>query len=80
MLEMEIPTNLIVVDPVALTTSRFRLRNRHTFLKFLGRAQYDPKKPNYISMRAICLGNDVEFCQDVAKTSIETYNLYLKTM
>ena len=78
--EMELPKWLIVADPTILTTCKFKTQNRHTFLKCLGRAQYDPKKPNYITSKALCVGEDDEFCKNVAKTSIETYNLYLKTL
>ncbi|XP_011501702.1 PREDICTED: transcription termination factor 3, mitochondrial [Ceratosolen solmsi marchali] len=56
-----------------------RLKNRHEFLLELNKVQYDPKSPGYISLKAIVNGSDEEFCKDVAKSSIETYNQFLKT-
>lgn len=43
------------------------------------KAQYDPSKPMYVSPRALISGTDLEFCRDIAKTSVELYNEFLKT-
>ncbi|XP_014213447.1 transcription termination factor 3, mitochondrial isoform X2 [Copidosoma floridanum] len=69
----------IISQTDALTCRKSRLKNRHEFLVELNKVQYDPKKPNYISPTSVACGSDVEFCKDVAKTSIDTYNLFLKT-
>lgn len=78
--DMKIPLSLIEAQPCCLLLRACKMRERHLFLKELGKAQYDPKKPNYVSLSAISKGNDSIFCQEVAKTSIETYNLFLKTL
>ncbi len=78
--EMELPLSVIAEDPSGLVNRESRLRNRHLFLKSLGKAQYDPKKPNYVSIKMITHGDDAVFCQRVAKTTVETFNNFLKTL
>lgn len=57
-----------------------RIKERHLFLKFLGRAQYDPQQPSYIALdKLIALPDDV-FCTEVAKTSIDDFQKFLKTL
>lgn len=78
--DMEIPLSVIEEQPSGLVCRAHKLKERHLFLKKLGKAQYDPKKPGYVSIDLISKGNDVTFCQNTAKTSIETFNLFLKTL
>uniref|UniRef100_A0A1B6KMQ3 Transcription termination factor 3, mitochondrial n=1 Tax=Graphocephala atropunctata TaxID=36148 RepID=A0A1B6KMQ3_9HEMI len=54
-------------------------KQRHEFLKALGKAQYNPRLPGYISLETLVQGSDVDFCTNVAKTSIEVFNAFLKT-
>lgn len=49
------------------------------FLVEMKKAQYDPSKPMYVSPLALVSGTDVDFCRDIANTSIEIYNTFLKT-
>jgi len=49
------------------------------FLMEMKRAQYDPNKPMYVSAKDLISGTDVEFCRNIAKTSIQIYNEFLKT-
>lgn len=79
-IDMELPRELIVADPSGLETRPSRMRTRHLYLKSLGKAQYDPKKPNYVSIQMITHGDDATFCELVAKTPVETFNLFLKTL
>ncbi|XP_030377561.1 transcription termination factor 3, mitochondrial [Scaptodrosophila lebanonensis] len=65
--------------PELLTSREFRLRERHEFLKLLGRAQYDPQKDLYISPGSIVQGNNFYFVRHVAKSDIQTFDLFVKT-
>ncbi|KAH8410759.1 hypothetical protein KR222_005556 [Zaprionus bogoriensis] len=62
-----------------LASREFRLRERHEFLKLLGRAQYDPQKDLYISPSDVVQGNNSHFVRNVAKSDLETFQLFLKT-
>jgi len=61
-------------------TREHKLRHRIGFLQSIARAQFDPTKPNYISMKGIIDGDDVHFAGTVAKSSVVEYNKYLKTL
>lgn len=50
------------------------------FLESLGRAQYNPLLPGYVSLDAFIKTTDVEFCTDIAKSSVLSFNLFLKTL
>ncbi|KAI4504711.1 hypothetical protein M0802_000261 [Mischocyttarus mexicanus] len=78
--EMKLSHELISSQSYVLLCRKCRLEQRHKFLVKLGRAQYDPTKPMYVSLIALIGGTDEEFCQNVAKTSTETYDLHLKSI
>lgn len=80
LIDMGLPRELIIANPDGLITRTIILKERHLFLKSLGRSQYDPHKPNYVSVEMITHGDDSVFCQNVAKTPVELYNLFLKTL
>uniref|UniRef100_A0A8D9F1D1 Transcription termination factor 3, mitochondrial n=1 Tax=Cacopsylla melanoneura TaxID=428564 RepID=A0A8D9F1D1_9HEMI len=77
--EMLIPHSAIVEYPNILTSRLFRVQNRHLFLVKLSRNQYDPTKEHYVSLESLISGSDAEFCTNVARTTIELYNMFLKT-
>eukprot|EP00099_Drosophila_melanogaster_P021911 NP_649240.1 mitochondrial transcription termination factor 3 [Drosophila melanogaster] len=77
--DMGLPHAQIVQCPELLASREFRLRERHEFLKLLGRAQYDPQKDLYISPKTIVEGNNFYFVRNVAKSDLETFDLFLKT-
>lgn len=77
---IKIPHKAILQSPQILECREFKLKQRHTFLEQLGRAQYDPKKENYVPITALFGGTDVEFCNKYAKCSVSDYNMYLKTL
>lgn len=77
---MEISHEQILQQPIILTFRLHIIKQRHEFLKSLGKTQFDPKLPGYISLDALSTGTDVEFCKNVAKTSIEVFNTFLKTL
>lgn len=69
----------IMKFPRILRYPYYHVQQRHEFLKSIGRDQYDPEKPNYVSLDALVMANDVVFCRKVAKCSISQYNQFLKT-
>ncbi len=50
------------------------------FLQSIGRAQYDPNEPGYVSLKKLVTLPDEAFCQEIAKTTIDEYNSFLKTL
>ena len=76
---MELSHTIISQEAKALLCRKSRLERRHRFLVELKRNQYDPTKPLYVSLLNLVKGSDSEFCEKVAKASIQTYNDFLKT-
>ncbi|XP_058461655.1 transcription termination factor 3, mitochondrial [Malaya genurostris] len=70
----------ILKTPEILQARDHRIKQRHGFLKFLGKAQYDPRKELYVSLKSLVEGTDEEFAFYVAKSNISCYNDYLKTL
>ena len=58
------------------------LRSRFSFLKYLKRDQFDPTKPNFVSLRDISEKkvDDAMFCKKVAKSSLEEFTKFLKSV
>ncbi|KAG0717104.1 Transcription termination factor 3, mitochondrial [Chionoecetes opilio] len=77
---MGLPHTQLVQFPEVLLTRDYKLKERHGFLKHLGRDQYDPCEPNYVSPKALVSGTDAEFCTNLAKSSVQAYNDFLKTL
>uniref|UniRef100_A0A1A9ZS52 Transcription termination factor 3, mitochondrial n=1 Tax=Glossina pallidipes TaxID=7398 RepID=A0A1A9ZS52_GLOPL len=77
--EMNLSHQFILKVPQILTSREFRLRERHEFLKMLGRAQYDPERDLYISPKSLVEGNNYYFVRNIAKSDMETFELFLKT-
>ncbi|KAK7070174.1 mTERF [Halocaridina rubra] len=70
----------IIEFPKILTSRDFILKQRHGFLKLIGRDQYDCSKPNYVSPDTLTGGTDIEFCTNICKTSVQDFNNYIKTL
>ena len=70
----------ILQYPSILTKKSLFLKSRHSFLKMLGRDQYNPKKPNYISPKVLSEENDADFCEFGARVPVELYNKFLMTI
>lgn len=77
---MKIPLERIVQECGILTMRVSRIQPRHEFLVKIDKVQYNPKMPNYVSLMTLVNGTDVEFCTNVAKTSIQAYNTFLKSL
>jgi len=78
--EAGIPHHVLAHFPTALTGNPLEVTERHQFLTSLGRAQYDPGKPQYVSLTALAEGSDLEFAEKVARSTIQLYNAFLKTL
>ncbi|KAF9414697.1 hypothetical protein HW555_007475 [Spodoptera exigua] len=77
---MKISHFTIQQNPEILMCRKFRIKQRHLFLEKLGRAQYDPKKENYIPIKSLVEDSDIEFCKNFAKCSVNDFNMFLKTL
>lgn len=77
---MSVPHHLIVKFPQVFNTRLFKVKERHLFLAYLGRAQYDPAKPNYISLDKLVSIPDEVFCEEIAKASVQDFEKFLKTL
>lgn len=77
---MKISHEVILKHPVLLLSRVFRIKQRHLFLEKIGRAQYDPKKENYVPVTALIENTDVEFCNKYTKCHIDDFNTFLKTL
>lgn len=76
---MSISHHLIVEQPKVLVCRRHILAIRHEYLLKLGRAQYNPKLPGYVSLINLISKNDEEFCMDIARTSLDMFYTFLKS-
>ena len=73
-------TNDVILHcPSILAKPKYDIRIRHEFLKFLGKAQYDPRKPNFVPPSALLM-SDETFCKKVARVPVELYNKFLLTV
>ncbi|XP_043735054.1 transcription termination factor 3, mitochondrial isoform X2 [Cervus elaphus] len=77
---MCVPHHIIVRFPQVFNTRLFKVKERHLFLAYLGRAQYDPTKPNYISLDKLVSVPDGIFCEGMAKASVRDFEKFLKTL
>ncbi|XP_006900414.1 PREDICTED: mTERF domain-containing protein 1, mitochondrial [Elephantulus edwardii] len=77
---MHIPHHIIVKFPQIFNTRLFKIKERHLFLAYLGRAQYEPTKPNYVSLDRLVSIPDEVFCEELAKASIQDFEKFLKTL
>ncbi|KAG7207511.1 hypothetical protein KM043_009143 [Ampulex compressa] len=77
--KMNLTHKRISQQPQILLCRKSRLEQRHQFLVELNKAQYDPLKPSYVAPLTLVSGTDADFCRNVADTSIEMYNMFLKT-
>ncbi|XP_004641351.1 LOW QUALITY PROTEIN: transcription termination factor 3, mitochondrial [Octodon degus] len=77
---MNIPHHIIVKFPQVFNTKLLKVKERHLFLAYLGRAQYDPAKPNYISLDKLVSVPDAVFCEEIANASVRDFEKFLKTL
>lgn len=77
---MNIPLETIVKMPQVLTCREFKIKQRYQFLQKLGKVQFDPKQPNYISLISLISGSDGHFATEIAGSSSYAFNEFLKTL
>lgn len=77
---MEIPHHIITHFPQVFNTSLLKIKERHEFLTFLGRAIYDPTQPNYVSLDKLVSMTNETFCEEISKTSIQDFEQFQKNM
>ncbi|KAL2080329.1 hypothetical protein ACEWY4_024122 [Coilia grayii] len=77
---MGIPQSLIAKFPQVLNSQFLRIKERHLFLKYLGRAQYNPVEPNYVSLERLVTLPDDLFCASVALATVEDFECFQKTL
>lgn len=77
---MSLSHDQLMKFPSIIRCRKCIFKPRHEFLVKLGRDQYDTTQPNYVSLKALVSGSDADFCENVAKTSVDTFNQFLKTI
>ncbi|KAM4550613.1 transcription termination factor 3, mitochondrial isoform 2-T2 [Fundulus diaphanus] len=77
---MKVPHYLITKFPQVLNTKFLRLKERHLFLEYLGKAQYDPNLPGYVSLDRLVSLPDEMFCGELASATLEDFDLFQKTL
>ncbi|XP_003744272.1 transcription termination factor 3, mitochondrial [Galendromus occidentalis] len=79
-LDIGYPHEVLVSDPRALLSRASRLKERHAFLKHVGRDQFDRTMPGYISPSVIARGTDEVFVEEVAKSTKEVFEDFIKSL
>ncbi|XP_072426267.1 transcription termination factor 3, mitochondrial isoform X5 [Chiloscyllium punctatum] len=77
---MGIPHHLITKFPQVFNAKFLRIKDRHLFLEHLGRAQYDPTQPNYVSLDKLVATPDEVFCVEIAKGTLLDFEAFQKTL
>jgi hypothetical protein len=78
--DAEIPHEVILKFPEVFSAEDERtLESRLHYLQILKRDQFDPEKPLFIPLTVLTEGDDEVFAVKYARTSIEDYNLFLKS-
>jgi mTERF domain-containing protein len=77
---MKLKHEEISTCPQILVASLLELKSRYSFLKHLDRLQFDPTKPNFISLKSLIDSDDESFCKRVSKTTLDEYKRFLKTV
>lgn len=77
---MKIPHHLMTKFPQVFNTKFLRIRERHMFLDYLGKAQYDPTLPNYIPLDRFVSLTDDTFCTTLAMATMEDFSEFQKTI
>jgi len=78
--DCNIPHDILCKFPESLLPPWYLTKPRIQLLESLGRAQFDPTQPNYVSPAMLTGGDDAEFCENVAKVPLELYDQFQKTL
>ncbi|CAL8296899.1 unnamed protein product [Lota lota] len=77
---MKVPHHLIVKFPQVFNSRLLRIKERHLFLEYLGKAQYDSDQANYVSLDRLASLPDEAFCTEFASATLDDFLMFQKTM
>lgn len=66
--------------PTILRTRISTIKPRHEFLVSINKNQYHKKLEHFVPLQALAIGDDIQFCTEVAKVPLQLYNDFLKTL
>lgn len=78
--DLKFSHHTIARHPKLITGPKLDILHRAGYLKKLKRDQYDPRLPLYVNPKALYKISDRVFCRMCAKTSLDDYRLYVKTL
>uniref|UniRef100_A0A0N5BXY2 Uncharacterized protein n=1 Tax=Strongyloides papillosus TaxID=174720 RepID=A0A0N5BXY2_STREA len=76
--QMKLETKQIVENPLLLRCPISGLKRRHTFLKQLKLAQYNPNEENHIPLDLFIHPSDKVFAERACRVTIDVYNNFIK--
>lgn len=77
---MKVENSQLAKTPHILENRFFHIKERHGFLRKIGRARYNPRLELYVSLDDLCKGTDEEFALNIAKRPYEEFDQYLRTL
>lgn len=77
---MKVPHHLIVKFPQVFNTRLLRIKERHLFLEYLGKAQYGPDQANYVALDRLVSMPIEAFCTELASATLDDFISFQKTM
>ncbi|XP_059176171.1 transcription termination factor 3, mitochondrial-like isoform X2 [Physella acuta] len=77
---MQISHRQLLMWPDILDTRLFIIKNRHLFLVSLNRDQYNPRLENFVPLAVLGSLPDEEFCRKWAKSTVEEFYNFCKTI
>jgi len=78
--DCKIPHDILCKFPESLLLPWYVYKPRIQLLESIGRAQFDPTQPNYVSPDMLTGGEDAEFCEEVAKVPLKLFDQFQKTL
>lgn len=78
--KMKISHDQIVQLPDILLSRESRTAQRHEFLRFLGKDQYEPNQKLYISLKQLVEGSDKDFVVNTCESNLKTFDNFVKTL
>lgn len=70
----------IAAYPPILFAPLVLLKSRYSYLKHLDKLQLDPTKPNFVTLKCLNEPDDAVFCRRTARTTLDEYKKFLKTL
>jgi mTERF domain-containing protein len=71
---------ILVKFAPCLKSDLILVKTRLEFLKKLGRAQFEPNLPNFVSPNSLALIDDIDFSIQVANVPVSLYNQFQQTI